>query len=84
MALVLGARVGDIFYIGRRRIDVTSIGGPDRIIVKRDDGRTFIIGANRATEVFRDVFISAGPRCGGRGPRLAFEAPQTILIGRGQ
>ena len=84
MALVLGAQVGDTFYFGRRRIAVTSVDSVDQVTVERDDGRIFKLNADMAAELFRDVFVTTAPREGARGARLVFDAPQTIIIARGQ
>ena len=83
MALVLGAQVGDAFLVGRRKICVESIDGPNQVTLKRDDGKTFAVGSEEMTEVFPDVFIGIGPEPATWRLRLLFEAPQTVLIKRG-
>jgi len=82
MPLALGAEPGDIFWIGRRQLHVVSIGGSARITLRRDDGQTFTVRRDTATEVFPDVFIYTGPWQRASRARLVFDAPQTILIRR--
>jgi hypothetical protein len=82
MALVLGARVGDAFFIGRRRIVIRAVYSPDQVKVERDDGAIHTVGPHQWTEVFHDVFIRTGLKPVRGYIRLQFEAPQTVLIGR--
>jgi len=83
MALVLGAQVGDAFLVGRRKITVASIDSPAQVTLKRDDGKTFAVGSEEMTEVFRDVFIGIGPDFATWRLRLLFDAPRSLLIRRG-
>jgi len=82
MALVLGAQVGDAFFIGRRRIRVRSIDGAAQVTVERDDGCKFSIGSEGLTEILPNVFVGIGPDLATWRLRLLFEAPQTVLIRR--
>jgi hypothetical protein len=82
MALVLGAHVGDVFLVGRRRICVASIDGPTKVTLKRDDGQAFVVGSEMVTEVLPDVFICIGPQRATWRLRLVFDAPRAVVIRR--
>ena len=82
MALVLGAHVGDVFFIGRRSIRVVAIDAPTKLKLKRDDGQSFVIGSEMMTEVLPDVFICIGPERATWRLRLVFDAPRAVVIRR--
>jgi sRNA-binding carbon storage regulator CsrA len=82
MALILGTRLGDKFQIDDHLIKVTSIDSDTSLTVLRDDGRKFIIRADRAAEVLPDVYVSIGSETTTSQLRLAFTAPLRVRISR--
>ena len=82
MGLVLSAKPGDAFFIGRRRIIVAAIKNPAQITIERDDGLIYAVGNHGWTQIFKGVFLCIGKRVKNGYVRLVFSAPQTILIVR--
>ena len=82
MALVLGVQPNDIVLVGLRKIRVAVTEDPTRVTLVRDDGKVFTVKHELMTEVFPNVLVSIGSRCGDGHRRLVFEAPKTILITR--
>ena len=62
MGLVLSAKPGDAFFIGRRRIIVAAIKNPAQITIERDDGLIYAVGNHGWTQIFKGVFLCIGKR----------------------
>jgi hypothetical protein len=85
MPLVLSLRSGQDFYVGDERFVVGAIRGSANFDVIADrSGRRHEITDARSTEIMNDVFVSAGDRPQTGLARVAIEAPQDILILRGE
>lgn len=84
MALVLSLKVEQDFYVGEERFVVTAIFSPTSFALAHErSGRGFRITDAKASEVFPDVFVSAGEKPEAMIARVAIEAPRHLLIIRG-
>jgi hypothetical protein len=90
MALILGVKAGDRFYVGDTRVDVVSIADPKQIVLRVEgDGADHAITDKESVEILPSVFVSCGvstkPGSGFAAlPRIVIEAPRSITILRGE
>lgn len=86
MALVLSVKLKEDFYVGDEQYVLWLMEFPNKATVRqRSTGKTFKISDDMSTEIAPDVFVSSGDQWepDTDTARLAFEAPKTILILRG-
>ena len=83
MALILSVDEGDDLFVDDQRIVINNIRGDGDVDIYVD-GKVMQIGDAEMTEVFPDVFISAGLLTNNpSGIRLAIKAPRRMIILRG-
>ena len=84
MPLVLSLYQGQDFFVSDDRVVVSSIKDETEfeLYVQKSDTR-FTISASESTEIMPDVFVSAGDHQQSTLARIAIDAPQSILILRG-
>lgn len=82
MALVLGARVGEVFDIGETWIAIISSNGRDSATLIDHTGDTFTISSEWETQVAPNVWLQLGPVTPRSTLRLVFEAPKKVSITR--
>jgi hypothetical protein len=84
MPLVLTLSEGEDFYIRDDRVVLEKIHSQTEFSVRRDRDNALIrIREGRPVELFRGVFVSAGARGQLGLSRIAFEAPRSVVIMRG-
>jgi sRNA-binding carbon storage regulator CsrA len=85
MALVLSLKVNEDFYVADEQFRVLRIVDDCHFkLLEERTGRVLDITDEHGTEVVPDVFVSAGDRPQTGMARVAIEAPQDILILRGE
>jgi len=84
MPLVFSMKPGQDFYVGDDRVVVGTIYGKTRFdVVVEKTGHTHSISEEEAVEIITDVFVSSGPRPVAGIAKVAIDAPQEVLILRG-
>lgn len=85
MALSLGISVGSKIRVGTSVVEVVSVMGTARVLIKVE-GKEFMITDCERTEILPNVFVSCGRNDDKQFlasfSRLAFEAPRSIEINR--
>lgn len=95
MPLVLSLREGQDFFVGEDQFVIEKILAENRFQLrhksKRTSGNVTFVGSRRfeitdeeATEVLPEVLVSAGHNPPPHTARVAIEAPQSVLILRGE
>lgn len=85
MALVLGLRVGQVFYADAERFELTRLLQGNAFELSRPStGERFVITSDESVEVCPDVCVSAGEAQQRGVARLAIEAPREIRLTRGE
>lgn len=83
MALSLGIKMGSVFIVGGKPVEVLSIGPGQVATLKVADGKVLKVTDKARVEAMPEVYVSLGPsRDGMASHRLAFEAPRSISIVR--
>ncbi|MCB5945901.1 hypothetical protein [Acidocella sp. KAb 2-4] len=82
MGLSLAFRPGEDFYVGDERFTVVEVISPISFTVRRDrDGHDFpLANDGRRVEIAPNVLVRVGTRGQGNLARIAFTAPQSVVI----
>lgn len=84
MPLIIGIELGEDFFVGDERFELTEIKLPNEMVVKRSrDGQQFDISDEEAKEIAPEVYMSSGKPLAARRARCALDAPRSIRIMRG-
>jgi hypothetical protein len=82
MALVIGARVGDVIDIGSTWITVCSIDDDRTAIIRTADDRLVELSSEWFRTIFANVDIGLGPAPATKSLKLVVRAPRSIHVGR--
>ena len=77
-------KTGQDFFVGGDRIVVGTVHGKSSFDLRVErTGRVYAITEDEAVEVLQDVYVSSGPRPLAGIAKVAIDAPQEIMILRG-
>jgi hypothetical protein len=85
MALVLSLREQQDFYVGEERFIVQALLSDTKFVLRNDrTGQKHTISDDRSEELVPDVFVSAGFKPPLATARVVIDAPQEVLVLRGE
>ena len=82
MALILGAKIGDVVDVAERWLAVLSVNSRHSATLICDDGHKIAVSSTGMTQVSSSVWVGLGPEMTRSRLRLVFEAPRNIPIVR--
>lgn len=83
MALIITVKQGGDFFLNREKYVVDKILSPHAFVVRGEEDVYYHISADRAMEVDKEVYISAGTNQHWKSVKLVIAAPMSIKILRG-
>jgi hypothetical protein len=84
LPLVLSLKRGQDFFVGEDCFVIDAVLSETQFRLRHSaTGRSFEVDDTKSTEIMPDVFVSAGEKPLATMARVAIEAPQEILILRG-
>lgn len=84
MPLSLSRKEGQDFYVGEARVVVEKILEGGGYTLRLEDGTVHEVVGDRAVEIAEDVMISAGIEQGPRVIMVVIDAPEDVLVLRGE